>query len=57
VIAYFTGTVLYIKTMIRERGSTGHYRASVAYHLVILAAAGWWRAPVAFVFAVLLARA
>ena len=57
VTAYFTGTVLYVKTMIRERGRTGYYRASVAYHLVILAVAAGLRAPVAILFAGLLVRA
>jgi hypothetical protein len=57
VAAYFTGTVLYVKTMIRERGHAGYYRASVAYHLAILALATWWRPPVAILFAMLLARA
>jgi hypothetical protein len=57
VTAYFVGTVLYVKTMIRERGHVGYYRASVAYHLVILAVAAWFRAPVAILFAALLARA
>lgn len=57
VTAYFVGTVLYVKTMIRERGSAGYYRASVAYHLVILVVAAWLWAPVAFLFVGLLARA
>ncbi|MBX6748072.1 MAG: YwiC-like family protein [Micromonosporaceae bacterium] len=55
--AYFVGTVLYVKTMIRERGHAGYYRASVGYHLAILALAAWFRAPVAILFAGLLARA
>jgi hypothetical protein len=55
--AYFVGTVLYVKTMIRERGHAGYYRASVAYHLAILAVAAWFRAPVAILFAGLLVRA
>jgi hypothetical protein len=57
VTAYFTGTVLYVKTMIRERGRASYYRASVAYHLAILALAAWWHQPVAILFAILLARA
>jgi hypothetical protein len=57
VTAYFVGTVPYVKTMIRERGSTGYYRASVAYHLIIFAVSAWLRAPVAILFALLLARA
>ncbi len=39
--AYFLGTVLYVKTMIRERGRAGYVRASVAYHLAGVLAAGW----------------
>lgn len=31
--AYFVGTVLVVKTMIRERGSRGYLAASVGYHL------------------------
>jgi len=31
---YFWGTIWYVKTMIRERGKTGWYAASVAYHVV-----------------------
>ncbi|MDQ7908304.1 YwiC-like family protein [Phytohabitans sp. ZYX-F-186] len=57
VTGYLAGTVPYVKTMIRERGHTGYYRASVAYHLAILAAAAWWHQPIAILFALLLARA
>lgn len=31
---YFGGTVLYVKSMIRDRGDAGRYRLSVGYHLV-----------------------
>ena len=55
--AYFTGTVLYVKTMIRERGHAGYHRASVAYHLAVVVVAAWWRAPVTVLFVLLLARA
>jgi hypothetical protein len=57
VSAYFIGTVLYVKTMIRERDSAAYYRASVGYHVIILAVAAWYRVPVAILFALLLARA
>lgn len=57
VTAYFVGTVLYVKTMIRERGHVGYYQASVVYHLAILAVAAGFRAPVAILFAALLVRA
>ncbi len=33
LFAYFVGTVLYVKTMIRERGSRAYLLASVGYHL------------------------
>jgi hypothetical protein len=49
--AYFLGTVLYVKTMIRERGRRAFLRASISYHAVVTVAAGaavlvarmsWW---------------
>jgi hypothetical protein len=39
--AYFLGTVLYVKTMIRERGRAAYVRGSVAYHLAGVLVAGW----------------
>jgi hypothetical protein len=63
VLAYFLGTVLYVKTMIRERGRRGYVRASHAYHVagvggaVWLAAAGWQRWWLAVVWLALVARA
>lgn len=54
---YFAGTALYVKTMIRERGSTGWYAASVTYHAVAVPVA-WLFAPAAGVaFALFLGRA
>lgn len=35
LVAYFAGTVLYVKTMIRERGNRTMLRASVLYHAVL----------------------
>lgn len=35
LLAYFAGTVLYVKTMIRDRGDVGRYRLSVIYHLAV----------------------
>ncbi|MFI6330217.1 YwiC-like family protein [Micromonospora chersina] len=57
--AYLAGTVLYVKTMIRERGSAPYRWASLAYHLVALAVAvvAGWGPAVAGVFALLLLRA
>jgi hypothetical protein len=49
LLSYFLGTVLYVKTMIRERGRRGYVVASVGYHLagvlgaVLLVTAGWQR--------------
>ncbi|MFU8873811.1 YwiC-like family protein [Micromonospora sp. SL4-19] len=58
VAAYLVGTVLYVKTMIRERGSAGYRWASLAYHLAaLLVAVVWWGLAVAVVFALLLLRA
>ena len=51
LLAYLFGTVLYVKTMIRERGVRSYVVASVAYHAAVTAAAGvvavvhdpsWW---------------
>ncbi|MET8909745.1 YwiC-like family protein [Micromonospora sp. NPDC004551] len=57
--AYLGGAVLYVKTMIRERGSARYRWASLAYHLVALAVAvvAGWGPAVAAVFALLLLRA
>ena len=38
-LAFFAGTVPYVKTLIRERGSTPWFIGSVAYHVVVLIAA------------------
>ncbi|MFI7517218.1 YwiC-like family protein [Micromonospora echinofusca] len=57
-LGYLVGTVLYVKTMIRERDSVRYRWASWAYHAVAaLAAVLWASVPVAVVFALLLARA
>ncbi len=63
VLGYFTGTVFYVKTMIRERGSIPYRRASVVWHAVALGVmtwaidSGWSGVPLIVVFAWLLARA
>lgn len=55
VLAYFTGTVLYVKTMIRERDSMAYRRVSAGYHLVVFLCAAWWHPLTgAFFFAALL---
>lgn len=55
--AYFCGTVIYVKTLIRERGSERHYWLSVAFHglatLALIPAGGALTA----VFALLTVRA
>lgn len=38
-LAYFVGTVPYVKTLIRERGSKPWFIGSVVYHVVVLVAA------------------
>ncbi|MGH4034557.1 YwiC-like family protein [Actinomycetota bacterium Odt1-20B] len=53
-LLYFAGTVPYVKTMIRERGSRAYYRASVAYHVLAVAAAyalSPWLAPLFMAYA------
>ncbi|MEU8233347.1 YwiC-like family protein [Actinoplanes sp. NPDC048967] len=57
VLLYFTGTVLYVKTMIRERGNAAYRKASVVYHACALAAATLLSIPAAAVFLLLLVRA
>jgi hypothetical protein len=57
VLLYFTGTVLYVKTMIRERENATYHRASVLYHVLALGVAALLSIPLAVVFAFLLLRA
>lgn len=55
--AYFFGTVLFVKTMIRDRGNPAMYVLSVGYHVVICVPAvlaGLW---MGLMFAALAARA
>jgi YwiC-like protein len=57
VFCYFAGSVLYVKTMIRNRGERGYLVASVAVHLVLaaaVAAASW---PLGVLFCWLAVRA
>lgn len=42
---YFGGTVLYVKTLIRERGDPVYYYSSVGYHLMLLAVSAALRMP------------
>lgn len=61
--AYFLGTVLYVKTMIRERGRRPYVLASVGYHAAGLLGAVWLAAAgrqgwgLVAVWGVLVARA
>lgn len=50
VLLYFTGTVLFVKTMIRERGEAAYLRASIAFHAVavIVSALVHWSLAVFF---------
>lgn len=57
VLLYLTGTVLYVKTMIRERGNEDYRRASIAYHALALGLAAVLGPLPAVVFALLLLRA
>jgi hypothetical protein len=55
LLAYFAGTVLYVKTMIRDRGDAGRYRLSVTYHVavcVLAAVASPWLGALFAAFAV-----
>jgi len=57
-VLYFTGTVFYVKTMIREKHNVKYYRLSVGYHLALLVAAAIWLPPGVLVpLAILLIRA
>ena len=55
--AYFVGTLLYVKTMIRERDSRTYYRLSVGYHVVVAVALAWVSLWLAGLFALLAVRA
>ena len=50
VFAYLGGTVLYVKTMIRERGSKPYLVASLTWHLLALAVAALLAPPTVPVF-------
>lgn len=65
LVAYFFGTVLYVKTLLRERNSRGFRHASIVYHAVwalmwagcaVVSGDGWWWL-VAAVFVALTIRA
>ncbi|MEV4483096.1 YwiC-like family protein [Micromonospora coxensis] len=57
LLLYLVGTVLYVKTMIRERGDAGYRRLSVGFHLLAVVVATWLHLLLTPVFLLLLARA
>lgn len=57
VAGYFVGTLLYVKSVIRERGSTGHLALSVGYHAVATVAALWLSPWLGLLWLVLTLRA
>ncbi|WP_068505519.1 YwiC-like family protein [Paenibacillus kribbensis] len=57
LVAYFTGTALYVKTIIRERKNIRYYYASIIYHLIIVLFAAWIKVFLAVPFLILLLRA
>jgi hypothetical protein len=57
LFAYFLGTVLYVKTMIRERGNQLVWRASVAYHAAVCVPVAWVDLRLGVLFALLTLRA
>ncbi|GAB2676929.1 YwiC-like family protein [Thalassiella azotivora] len=57
LLLYFAGTVPYVKTMIRERGSRSWLLGSVGYHGVATCLAGAVAVPFAAPFAWLMVRA
>jgi hypothetical protein len=56
-LAYFAGTALYVKTMIRERDNPTYHRWSVGYHAVVLPPVAWLSPATGVLFAWLLVRA
>jgi len=57
-VLYFTGTVFYVKTIIRERGIPWFYACSIVYHILLLMTALFWFPRLMLApFAVLLVRA
>ncbi|WP_082096648.1 YwiC-like family protein [Paenibacillus wulumuqiensis] len=56
-VLYFTGTALYVKTMIREKKNPRYYYASCLYHLLPIVLAGYWNLWLSIPFIVLFIRA
>ena len=57
LLLYFTGSLLYVKTMIRERGDAGYLRTSIGFHVLALVAAGLLTPALLVPFSWFLARA
>jgi hypothetical protein len=57
LLAYFVGSLLYVKTMIRNRGQRSYLIASIAVHAVAAAATLAVAWPLALIYTYLLARA
>ncbi|MGV8977083.1 MAG: YwiC-like family protein [Cellulomonas sp.] len=55
--AYFFGTALYVKTMIRDRGDRRRYAESVRYHTLICVPAFFWNPWAGLLFVTLAVRA
>lgn len=54
---YFAGTVVYVKTMIREKGDRTYLRLSIGFHVVAVVLAAWVAPWLALPFGLYLARA
>lgn len=54
---YFTGTVFYVKSAIRERDNRAFLASSVGYHVAAAAVTAWVAWPLGVVFALLAVRA
>jgi hypothetical protein len=57
VLAYFTGSVLYVRTMIRNRGEAAYYGASVVFHAAVTVVAALVAWPLGVLFGLLTVRA
>jgi len=57
LLLYFVGSLLYVKTMIRERGDVRYLRASIGFHVLAVAVAGWLSPLLLVPFGWLLVRA
>lgn len=57
LLLFFAGSLLYVKTMIREQGDTGFLWASVGFHIVALVGAGLVTPALLVPFGWFLARA